>query len=75
MNKNKRKNYLIKLWCASVFIITCIYFLILNILKSNSINSSHLNEMNRLYLKSITPAYPPPLFNFGDSPNVLKINY
>lgn len=65
-------NYYMKLWGICVFIITLIYIFILCVINKHNIKTFNDNEINRTILKSITPAYPPPLFNYTDSPNVLK---
>ena len=65
-------NYYIKLWGICVFVVTAIYLLCLCLIKKNNMGTFENNEVNRTLLKSMTPAYPPPLFNFNDSPNVLK---
>jgi hypothetical protein len=65
-------NKYIKIWLICFLIITVVYFLCLFIMKDHNLSTYELNNINRTYLKSVTPAYPPPLFNFGDSPQVLQ---
>jgi len=64
--------YYVKIWGFAVFIITIIYFILLNIIKNDNIYTDNTNEINRMYIKSITPAYPPPLVNFNDGTNIFK---
>lgn len=62
----------IKIWASAIITITIIYLLLLFLINVNNVQSFEMNNINKTYLKSITPAYPPPMFNFNDSTNVLK---
>jgi Na+-driven multidrug efflux pump len=68
----KNINNYIKIWLCAFTAITIIYLLLLFLIKNNNTESSEITEIGRTYLKSVTPAYPPPMFNFTDSTNVLK---
>ncbi len=64
--------YYIKIWAVALIIVTFVYFLFLYFIKNHNTESFEINELSRLQLKTLTPAHPPPLFNFTDSPNVLR---
>jgi Na+-driven multidrug efflux pump len=68
----KNINKYIKIWLCAFAAVTIIYLLLLFLIKNNNTESSEMNEIGKTYLKSVTPAYPPPMFNFTDSSNVLK---
>jgi hypothetical protein len=65
-------NYYIKLWGGCFFIITVIYLLCLYLINTINKETFYSNGINNTLLKTITPAYPPPLINFSDSNNILK---
>lgn len=65
MEEYKRQNTLkyIKYWLFAVVIISIIA-LLLQFIINNSEDVQLISQTDRAQLRSITPAYPPPLVNF-----------
>lgn len=63
----------IKLWVILIVILTFLYITFLCIC-SSSININSFDQNKLEYLRSITPAYPPPLVSFMDPPNVFDVS-
>jgi len=64
--------YYIKIFTATIVVITVFYFIMLWVIEVRNRENIGYNEFTRSYLKGVTPAYPPPLINFTDSPYVLR---
>jgi hypothetical protein len=63
----------IKLWALIVFILT-LFYIGYTFFFESCINIDPYDQNKLEYLRNITPAYPPPLVNFMDPPNVFNIN-
>lgn len=59
------KSKCLKLWVLAFIIITCIYGCCIMFY---GFSFDTFSNENKNYLRTITPAYPPPLFNFMDIP-------
>ncbi|ATZ80448.1 hypothetical protein BMW23_0394 [Bodo saltans virus] len=60
------------IWGYAIIAITVVYIFLLCFIKNNNTDSYEVTQMGKQYLKSITPAYPPPMFNYMDSADVLR---
>jgi hypothetical protein len=60
------------MWGYAIIAITVIYLLLLFCVNDSNTDSYEITNTGKQYLKSITPAYPPPMFNYMDSSNVLR---
>ena len=62
-DNNKLKFKALKIWVGLIVIITMIYVMI-SFLGYDYYEQSDFDIRGRKYLRTITPAYPPPLVNF-----------
>ena len=62
----------LKLWLYASIILT-IGYLLCTILLDNTFSIDTMSDSQRQYIRSITPAYPPPLVNFMDPVDVFKM--
>lgn len=69
MIKPDYKMKYVKIWLYSIIILS-IFVLLVQFIYRNDITNYNYESINFLtdseFLKSITPEYPPPLFNFND---------
>ena len=64
----------IKLWVLGIILLTIVYFIYYYcIYDSYTLSFYDGNKLN--YLRSMTPAHPPPLVNFMDPPSVFNTKY
>lgn len=62
-NDNNHKFKIFKLWLGIVIILT-LFYVMLSYLGFDDFSISQYDTNKYAYLRSITPAYPPPMVNF-----------
>ena len=73
---DNNKNLIIKyitLWIIGLILITLLYLIINRICNYFDIYDIGFDNINKVKLRSMTPIYPPPLNNFIDSNDFIKI--